>query len=83
MRRVRVLGAARDFPPIVNFQRILAYGVRTAPVSSIAYIKLCAHVKNLAAVVCQFVWTHGNTAQITHVIGMGGAGLAAAVALPG
>ena len=49
LTQVRLLGAARDFSPTVNFQCRLSQGVRT-PLCAIAYINTCAHVKD--RVVC-------------------------------
>ena len=43
--QVRFPGAARDFSPKVNFQCRLSYGVRTPP-CAIAWIYICAHVKD-------------------------------------
>ena len=43
--QVRFPGTARDFSPRINFQCRLSYGVRTIP-CAIAYIYICAHVKD-------------------------------------
>ena len=43
--KVRFPDAARDFSPRVNFQCTLLYDVRTPP-CAIAYIYICAHVKD-------------------------------------
>ena len=37
LMRVRFPGAARDFPPRVNFQCRLSYGVRTPPMCNRMY----------------------------------------------
>ena len=46
--QVRFPGAARDFPPRVNFQSRVSKGVRTSPLA-IASIYGCAHVKDPVA----------------------------------
>ena len=45
LAQIRFPGAARDFPPKINFQCRLSYGVRTPP-CAIACIYLCAQIKD-------------------------------------
>ena len=53
--RVRIPGAARDFPPRPSFQSGLSYAARTAPVCNRMHPHMCAHPKTGSRTI---VWTH-------------------------
>ena len=63
LRQVRYPDAARDFPPRVNSQCRLSYGVRTALVCNRTLQHLCDMLKSQSIGSPTFVWTQENTAR--------------------
>ena len=57
--QVRLPGMARDFPPRVNFQCRLSYGVRTPLVCNRMHLFLCAGSRSRSP--CQSLVDYGNT----------------------